>query len=89
MDEIPAVIKASKMPEEKIRTAIQIAADAKSKFNKLNLIAAHIKKEFDKMYQPSWHCCVGNNFGSNVTYEDENLVYFFLKEMAVLVWKSG
>lgn len=26
-------------------------------------IAAYIKKEFDKKYNPTWHCIVGRNFG--------------------------
>ena len=89
MDEIPAVIKAADMPEDRVKMAIRVAVDAKNKFQQLNLIAAYIKREFDKLYEPSWHCCVGDSFGSFVTHETGNLVYFFLKEMAVLVWKAG
>ena len=89
MDDIPAVIKAADMPEERVNMAIRIAVDAKNKFSQLNLVAAYIKKEFDKLYEPSWHCCVGDGFGSYITHETGNLVYFFLKEMAVLVWKAG
>ena len=28
-------------------------------------IAAYIKKEFDKKYNPTWHCIVGRNFGAS------------------------
>ena len=89
MEEMPAVIKAADMSEERVNVAIRVAIDAKNKFDKLNLVAAYIKREFDKRYEPSWHCCVGDSFGSFVTQETGNLVYFFLKEMAVLLWKAG
>ncbi len=35
------------------------------KFNIEKDIAAYIKKEFDKKYNPTWHCIVGRNFGKN------------------------
>ncbi len=28
-------------------------------------MAAYIKKEFDKKYNPAWHCIVGRNFGNS------------------------
>jgi hypothetical protein len=36
---------------------------ALEKFNIEKDIAAYIKKEFDKKYNPTWHCIVGRNFG--------------------------
>lgn len=27
-------------------------------------IASYVKKEFDKKYNPTWHCIVGRNFGA-------------------------
>ncbi len=36
---------------------------AMEKFNIEKDIAAFIKKEFDKKYNPTWHCIVGRNFG--------------------------
>jgi dynein light chain LC8-type len=89
MEEMPAVIKAADMPEEQINMAIKIAAEGKNKYGQLNLVAAFIKREFDRLYEPSWHCCVGDTFGSYITHETGNLIYFFLKEMAVLIWKAG
>uniref|UniRef100_A0A2K6D0M4 Dynein light chain n=1 Tax=Macaca nemestrina TaxID=9545 RepID=A0A2K6D0M4_MACNE len=52
-------------------------------------IAAHIKKEFDKKYNPTWHCIVGRNFGSYLTYEIKNFIYFYLGQVAILLFKSG
>lgn len=43
--------------------AIDCAAQAMEKYNIEKDIAAYIKKEFDKKYNPTWHCIVGRNFG--------------------------
>lgn len=52
-------------------------------------IAAFIKKEFDKKYNPTWHCIVGRNFGSYVTHETKHFIYFYLGQVAILLFKSG
>jgi hypothetical protein len=39
------------------------AAQALEKYNIEKDVAAFIKKEFDKKYNPTWHCIVGRNFG--------------------------
>lgn len=33
--------------------------------------AAHVKREFDQKYGPTWHCVIGNRFGSYVTHESK------------------
>ncbi len=43
--------------------AIDIATQALEKFNIEKDIAAFIKKEFDKKYNPTWHCIVGKSLG--------------------------
>lgn len=67
----------------------QIATQAMEKFNIEKDIAAYIKKEFDKKYNPTWHCIVGRNFGSYVTHETKNFIYFYLGQVAILLFKSG
>ena len=52
-------------------------------------IAAFIKKEFDRKYNPTWHCIVGRNFGSYVTHETKHFIYFYLGQVAILLFKSG
>ncbi|CAE8594294.1 unnamed protein product [Polarella glacialis] len=49
--------------------AIDCATQALEKYNIEKDIAAFIKKEFDKKYNPTWHAVVGRNFGSYVTHE--------------------
>ena len=46
-------------------------------------IAAYIKKEFDKKYNPTWHCIVGRNFGSYVTHETRHFIYFYLGQVPI------
>ena len=51
-------------------------SQALEKYNIEKDIAAFIKKEFDKKYNPTWHCIVGRNFGSYVTHETKHFIYF-------------
>merc|ERR1712228_1117034 len=52
-------------------------------------ISPPTKKEFDKKYNPTWHCIVGRNFGSYVTHETKHFIYFYLGQVAILLFKSG
>lgn len=70
-------------------TSKQAATQAMEKFNIEKDIAAYVKKEFDKKYNPTWHCIVGRNFGSYVTHETKHFIYFYLGQVAVLLFKSG
>jgi dynein light chain LC8-type len=48
--------------------AIDIATQALEKFNIEKDIAAFIKKEFDKKYNPTWHCIVGKYLSHSRTH---------------------
>jgi hypothetical protein len=50
---------------------------------------ADIKKEFDKKHGPTWHAIVGRSFGSYVTHETKHFIYFYLGQVAILLFKSG
>merc|ERR1711976_602746 len=89
MTERKAVIKNADMSEEMQQDAVDCATQAMEKFNIEKDIAAYIKKEFDKKYNPTWHAIVGRNFGSYVTHETKHLIYFYLGQVAVLLFKSG
>ena len=54
-----AVIKNADMSEEMQQEAVDVATTALSKYGIEKDVAAHIKKEFDKKYHPTWHCIVG------------------------------
>ncbi|VEU22957.1 DEKNAAC104279 [Brettanomyces naardenensis] len=52
-------------------------------------IAASIKKSMDKAYGPTWHCIVGKNFGSFVSHESGNFIYFYVDNLAFLLFKTA
>ena len=63
MGERRAVIKNADMSNDMQEDAVQTAAYAIDKYQVEKDIAAHLKKEFDRKYNPTWHCIVGKNFG--------------------------
>eukprot|EP00168_Porphyra_purpurea_P002932 TRINITY_DN13462_c0_g1_i1.p1 TRINITY_DN13462_c0_g1~~TRINITY_DN13462_c0_g1_i1.p1 ORF type:complete len:119 (-),score=6.18 TRINITY_DN13462_c0_g1_i1:79-435(-) len=79
-----AVIKNADMSEDMQQDAVDCASQALEKYNIEKDIAAYIKKEFDKKYNPTWHCIVGRNFGSYVTHETKHFIYFYLGQVAIL-----
>ncbi|XP_037631599.1 dynein, light chain, LC8-type 2a [Sebastes umbrosus] len=89
MTDRKAVIKNADMSEDMQQDAVDCATQAMEKYNIEKDIAAYIKKEFDKKYNPTWHCIVGRNFGSYVTHETKHFIYFYLGQVAILLFKSG
>ncbi|GAM20327.1 hypothetical protein SAMD00019534_035020, partial [Acytostelium subglobosum LB1] len=69
--------------------AIDITAKAFEEHTVEKEIAMTIKKEFDKKYSTTWHCIVGKSFGSFVTHETKNYIYFFVGQHNVLLFKAG
>ena len=50
-------------------------------------IAEDIKKFFDQKYSPNWHCVVGKHFASYVTYTSKHYIFFYIGQMAILLYK--
>ncbi|CAL8094384.1 unnamed protein product [Calicophoron daubneyi] len=84
-----AVVKSADMETPMQKHAVEACADAMNRFSLEKDIAAHIKMEFERKYGPTWHCIVGKSFGSFVTHEPGNFIYFFLDKYAVLLFRSG
>lgn len=70
-----AIIKNADMSEEMQQRAIDCAKDAMNQFTIEKDIAAYLKKEFDKLYSPTWHCIVGRNFGRWVLIHVAEMMY--------------
>lgn len=66
-------IKSVDMSDELQAETIKIAITTLSKYSVEKDVAAHIKKEFDRQYGPTWHVVVGKNFGSYVTHGEMSL----------------
>ncbi|CAB9510799.1 Dynein light chain 1, cytoplasmic [Seminavis robusta] len=88
-DQRKAVIKNADMEDKMQQDAVDIASKALSEYNIEKDVAAYIKKEFDRRYNPTWHVIVGRNFGSYVTHESNFFIYFYLGQVAILIFKSG
>lgn len=67
----------------------ELAQEAIDNFKVEKEIAAYLKKEMDQLYGATWHVIVGESFGSYVTHEQGCFAYFYLGELAFLVFKSG
>ncbi|CAN1120337.1 Dynein light chain, cytoplasmic [Linum perenne] len=61
--------------------------DSLDKFSSKHM-AYNMKKEFDKVYGPSWHCIVGSSFGSFVTHSTGCFLYFSIEKLYILVFKT-
>ncbi|KAJ1650699.1 Dynein light chain 1, cytoplasmic [Dispira parvispora] len=88
-EDLKVVIKSVDMGEEMQSEAIEVTTQAVKQSVQEKDMAAHIKREFDKKYQPTWHCIVGKSFGSYVTHETKHFIYFYIGNLAVLLFKSG
>lgn len=51
-------------------------------------LARALKKDFDDVYGPAWHCVVGKNFGSFVTHSPGGFLYFSIESLSVLLFKT-
>ncbi|CAI9787284.1 unnamed protein product [Fraxinus pennsylvanica] len=62
--------------------------DSLEKFTSKTL-ALTLKKEFDGVYGPAWHCIVGTSFGSFVTHSVGGFMYFSMdNKLHVLLFKT-
>lgn len=89
MSDRKAIIKNADMSDEMQQHAIDVSNQALDRYNVERDIACYIKKEFDKKYTPTWHVVVGRSFGSYITHESKHFIYFYLGQMAILMFKSG
>ncbi len=87
-----AVVKNADMSEDMQQDAIDIATQALEKFNIEKDIAAFIKKEFDKKYNPTWHCIVGKyQFGGYILNREKLRLLHHPRDQAfhLLLPRSG
>ncbi|KAL0634903.1 Dynein light chain [Maublancomyces gigas] len=83
------IVKSVDMSDEMQSVAIEIAKKAVRDNSVEKDIAQYIKKEFDTKHGNTWHCIVGRNFGSFVTHETKHFIYFYVGNLAVLLFKTA
>ncbi|KAF5210086.1 putative 54S ribosomal protein [Clavispora lusitaniae] len=86
--EITPILKASDLAEETQSKVLELAVDATRTYKVEKDIATYLKKELDLLYGASWHVIVGKSFGSYVTHEQGYFAYFYIGELAFLIFKS-
>jgi dynein light chain LC8-type len=85
----PTIKSIGTMSSKNEELAVQKATEALKFCQTEKEMASYVKKEFDRLLTPTWHVFVGRNFGSYVTHETENYIYFYIGQMGFLIFKSG
>ncbi len=50
--------------------------------------AQAVKEALDKKFGPSWHCCIGEGFGYDVSYHSKSMMLLYYGEkLGVLIFK--
>lgn len=81
-------IQASDMSMDMQRTALNSAMQAIRIYSTEKHIAESIKQDFDQMYNPTWHCIVGRNWGSCVTHSKQCYIRLSYKDMTIMLYRS-
>ncbi|KAF4742571.1 hypothetical protein FOZ63_020935 [Perkinsus olseni] len=67
--------------------AVTQASIAIQKYETESEMAKHIKAFFDGKYDPNWMCVVGKDFASFGTYETKTYLFFYVGQIAVLLYR--
>ncbi|EDK31815.2 cytoplasmic dynein light chain 2 (macronuclear) [Tetrahymena thermophila SB210] len=89
LDKVQPVIKNSDMSVEMQKEVEEVAKKAIDYCNTDKEIATFIKDDFRSRYHGTWHCIVGRNFGSFVTFERSYYIYLYVGQLAILLFKTG
>uniref|UniRef100_A0A060T294 Dynein light chain n=1 Tax=Blastobotrys adeninivorans TaxID=409370 RepID=A0A060T294_BLAAD len=86
---LETTIKSVDMEQSMQEAVVELALQAVEKFTLEKDIAAMIKKDLDQRFGVTWHCIVGQNFGSFVTHETKHFIYFYVGNLAILAYKTA
>merc|ERR1719217_1220925 len=64
--------------EEMHAEAIRLSKEGLKLCSNERELATYIKRGFDKMFHPTWHCIVGRNFGNMIGHEDGHCLFYFI-----------
>ncbi|KAK3041682.1 hypothetical protein RJ639_001492 [Escallonia herrerae] len=86
-----AQMKETDMPVKMQSHAMAVASQALDLYDVSDStsIAAHIKKEFDKIYGCGWQCVVGSDFSCFFTHSQGTFIYFALEKLNFLIFKGA
>ena len=79
------------MTAEMANETVEIITAAVDKFlstENYEKAAQAVKDGMDKKFGPTWHCCIGEGFGYDVTYNTRNmLMLYYGEKLGILVFK--
>ncbi|KAL3638397.1 hypothetical protein CASFOL_017768 [Castilleja foliolosa] len=78
----------SAMQERALRHARALLDSVTRRRPNPTLLARSLKKEFDAVYGPAWHCVAGKSFGSFVTHSPGGFLYFSVDSFYFLLFKT-
>eukprot|EP01083_Nonionella_stella_P295009 1002662_1 len=83
------LIRYCDMNSELSNEAVDVIISAIDKYQtNFEECSKQIKETMDKRFGATWHCIIGQNYGFEVTYAQENLLYLFYQgNIAVLLFK--
>lgn len=84
----PPVLKFTDMNDEMVKEVYERTMDFLEMYTSHREVAQNLKNVFETKYNPTWHCIIGRLFGAHVTYEAKNYIYFYIGQVAVLLYKS-
>lgn len=85
------IIKATDMDQEELHKVIELVElslkESIKEMKQEKVIARYLKTEMDKRGN-GWNCVVGRNFGGHVIHQTKKYVFFQVRELSILLWKS-
>ncbi len=78
-----------KLPDRVKEVVVDLAQQALEQSSVPTAMAKFIKMQLDKDFHPSWHVVVGRDFGMCVSHAEASVAYFYVGELAFLVYKHS
>ncbi|THD28914.1 Dynein light chain [Fasciola hepatica] len=89
MDPRKLTVRKSDMSEEMQKFAVKTFVEAMEKGRTEKDFCSYMKTAFDSTYTPTWHCIVGRDFASHVTFDEQGYMHFQYGAYTVLIFKCG
>ncbi len=87
------VVRVSNMTESMKQDVIRITKQAFVKFNgysskSRSSLAQYITHQLNQLYQPTWQCILGKDYGLSIVSENERRIIIDVGNIAVLIFKG-
>eukprot|EP01041_Mallomonas_annulata_P001009 gene1009-1980_t len=66
---------------------ITMSVDKHATTKNYEAAAQLIKSTMDKKFGAAWHCCIGEGFGFEITYQAKYMIYVYYGQIGVLAYK--